>query len=54
MEMRIILARLLWKFDIVSVDGAPNWNPAGEMSRALAYTTWEKPDLNVKVVPVRR
>ncbi|KAH7400489.1 cytochrome P450 [Cadophora sp. MPI-SDFR-AT-0126] len=54
LEMRIILARLLWNFDIVSVDGAPNWNPENEMGRARAFMTWEKPDLILKLVPVRR
>lgn len=54
LEMRIILGRLLWNFDIVSVDGAPNWNPENEMSRARAFMTWEKPDLILKVVPVKR
>ncbi|RDW77740.1 cytochrome P450-10 [Coleophoma cylindrospora] len=54
LEMRIILGRLLWNFDLVSVDGAPNWNPANEMGRARAFMTWEKPDLNVKVVRVQR
>jgi len=52
--MRNILGRLLWNFDIVSVDGVPNWNPEGEMSRARAFMTSEKPDLNVKVVPMNR
>jgi cytochrome P450 len=31
MEMRLILGRLLWNFDIVSTDGAWQWNPEGEM-----------------------
>jgi hypothetical protein len=52
--MRIILGRLLWNFDIVSVDGAPNWNPENEMGRARAFMTWEKPDLILKLVPVKR
>jgi hypothetical protein len=51
--MRIILGRLLWNFDIESVDGAPNWNPAGEMSRARSFMTWEKPDLILKVTKVK-
>jgi hypothetical protein len=54
LNMRNILGRLLWNFDIVSVDGVPNWNPEGEMSRARAFMTSEKPDLNVKVVPMNR
>lgn len=52
--MRIILGRLLWNFDIVSVDGAPNWDPAGEMGKARAFNTWEKPELLCRVVPVKR
>lgn len=50
MEMRVILARVLWNFDVVSTDGAWQWNPEGEMKHMKAYTTWQKPDLNVKVV----
>ncbi|KAG9235555.1 cytochrome P450 [Amylocarpus encephaloides] len=54
LEMRIILGRLLWNFDIISVDGAPNWNPENEMGRARAFMTWEKPDLNLKLKRVVR
>jgi cytochrome P450 len=49
MEMRLILARLLWNFDIVSTDGAWRWDPAGEMKHMRAFNTWEKPDLNIKL-----
>ncbi|CAG8984147.1 hypothetical protein HYALB_00006251 [Hymenoscyphus albidus] len=49
LEMRITLARLLWNFDILSVDGAPNWDPAHEMGRARAFLTWEKPELNLRL-----
>ena len=52
--MRIILGRLLWNFDIVSADGAPNWNPENEMGRARSFTTWEKPDLILKLTLVKR
>ena len=31
MEMRLILGRFLWNFDIVSEDGAWKWNPDGEL-----------------------
>ncbi|KAL3462619.1 cytochrome P450 [Aspergillus heterothallicus] len=54
MEMRVILARLVWNFDFVSVDGAWQWDPEGEMKHMKAYTTWQKPDLNVRVVKVAR
>ena len=52
--MRIILGRLLWNFDIISVDGAPNWNPANDMGRAKAFMTWEKPELNLRLRAVVR
>jgi cytochrome P450 len=54
MEMRLILTRLLWNFDIESVDGAWQWDPEGEMKNMLAYMTWQKPDLNCRAVRVRR
>jgi cytochrome P450 len=49
MEMRLILARLLWNFDIESIDGAMKWNPDGEMKHMRAFNTWEKPELNIRV-----
>jgi len=52
MEMRLILGRLLWNFDLVSVDGAAKWNPDGEMKYMRAFNTWEKPDLLMKLVRV--
>ncbi|KAK4570488.1 hypothetical protein LTR86_002568 [Recurvomyces mirabilis] len=54
MEMRLILGRLLWSFDLVSTDRAWQWDPEGEMKNMRAYMTWEKPDLNVKVKLVER
>ncbi|KAJ5697820.1 hypothetical protein N7488_011504 [Penicillium malachiteum] len=51
--MRLIVSRLLWHFDIVSTDGAWQWNPAGEMKHMKAYNTWQKPELPVKLVKVR-
>jgi len=54
MEMRLILTRILWNFDLISTDGAWQWNPEGEMKNMRAFMTWEKPDLNCKVVKVQR
>ncbi|KAL4738822.1 cytochrome P450 [Aspergillus similis] len=53
MEMRIILARLVWNFDVISTDGAWQWDPEGEMKHMKAYTTWQKPDLNARVIRVQ-
>ncbi|KAF2095599.1 averantin oxidoreductase, partial [Rhizodiscina lignyota] len=49
MEMRIILARLLWNYDLVSTDGAWEWDPDGDMKNMVAFNTWQKPSLNMKV-----
>ncbi|KPI40988.1 Isotrichodermin C-15 hydroxylase [Cyphellophora attinorum] len=54
MEMRLILTRVLWNFDIKSVDGAWQWDPKGEMGNMRAFMTWEKPDLNCTAVRVKR
>lgn len=40
MEMRLILGRLLWKFDIVSTDKAWQWDPTDEMKNMRAFMTW--------------
>ena len=50
MEMRLIVAQLLLNFDIISTDAAWQWDPVGEMKHMRAYMTWEKPELNVKIV----
>lgn len=53
MEMRLIVSRLLWNFDVESTDGAWQWDPTGEMKHMKAYNTWQKPELSVKVIRVR-
>ena len=42
MEMRLILGRLLWSFDIVTTDGAWQWDPSGEMKnmRGILCKCW--------------
>jgi hypothetical protein len=47
MELRIILARIFYSFDLVPTDGAWKWNPEGEMKHMKVFTTWEKPELNL-------
>ncbi|PGH26436.1 hypothetical protein AJ80_01934 [Polytolypa hystricis UAMH7299] len=54
MEMRLILGRLLWSYDLVSTDGAYKWDPEGEMKHMRAFLTWEKPELNIKLRRVIR
>lgn len=49
MEMRVLLARLFWNFDMTSEDGAPLWDPRGEMRYKQAFMVWEKSVVNVKL-----
>ncbi|KAF2265381.1 cytochrome P450 [Lojkania enalia] len=54
MEMRLLFCRLFWLYDIQTADGAPDWITDGQMKNMKAYSTWVKPELNVKVTPVQR
>jgi hypothetical protein len=54
MEQRLIMGRLLWNFDVYSADKAELWESSGEMKHMKAFLTWEKPELNIKLVPVQR
>lgn len=49
MELRLALSRLFWRYD-----GAPDWATQGQMKNMVAYSTWVKPELNVKVTRVVR
>ena len=54
MEMRLIISRLLWNFDIFSVDGAPDWDPTSQTKHMKVFKTWEKKAIMVKVVDLRK
>ena len=45
-EMRLILARILWKFDLELMNDSKAWN---EQS---IYTFWDKGPLNIRLKPV--
>lgn len=53
MEMRVLIARLFWNFDMISDDGAPLWNPQGEMKYKKAFMVWEKSIVNVRLSDIR-
>jgi hypothetical protein len=53
MEMRLMIAQLLWNFDIKRPDGAPLWDPAGEMKYKRAFMVWEKQPLMLQLKDVR-
>jgi cytochrome P450 len=48
-EMRIILARVLWNFDLKLAGDSEDW-----LERQQCYLLWRKPALNVYLTPVVR
>jgi cytochrome P450 len=48
-EMRLIIARLLWNFDLELEEKSRRWIDGMKM-----FTLWEKPPLFVKLKPVVR
>lgn len=48
-EMRLVLARVLWKFDLRLAEDSADW-----MSRQRIYNAWDKGKLNVYLTPVVR
>lgn len=48
-EMRLILAKVLFNFDLELEDKSKNW-----MENQKVFTLWEKPSLMVKLHPVQR
>lgn len=45
-EIRLVLARLVWNFDMEICDEDKNW-----VVEQRAYTVWEKPDLRMWLKP---
>jgi hypothetical protein len=54
MEMRLVLTRMLWNFDIKQVDDMHERDPTNDFQNMRAYSTWQKPGLNVYLIPVKR
>ncbi|KAK1961873.1 cytochrome P450 [Colletotrichum sublineola] len=48
-EMRLILARVLWNYDIKIADDSIDWAPSQKV-----YILWEKGPLNAYLTPVKR
>ncbi|KAL2158774.1 hypothetical protein VTH06DRAFT_3965 [Thermothelomyces fergusii] len=49
-EMRLILARLIWNYDLAFADRETSEN----FLRCKAYTLWMKGPLNIRLIPVRQ
>ncbi|RDW63899.1 cytochrome P450-9 [Coleophoma crateriformis] len=54
LEMRLVLARTIWNFDLVNADSAVEWDAEGDMKHMKAFSTWQKPHLNVVATKVKR
>jgi hypothetical protein len=52
--MRLVMARLIWNFEIHNADDARDWDPEDNMKHMKAYSTWQKPGLNVKATVRQR
>jgi cytochrome P450 len=48
-EMRLILARILFNFNLALADGSENW-----VDRQKIFILWDKPPLPVYLTPVSR
>jgi hypothetical protein len=51
MEMRLAIVRLLYSYDLESADGAPLWNPDGQLKHMKSFMVWDVPPLNVIARP---
>ena len=38
---------MVWNFDLVNADDAHEWDTEGNMKNIKAFSTWQKPGLNV-------
>lgn len=48
-EMRLILARLVWNFDLAITEGSREW-----LHDQRSYLLWDKPDLDIYLTPAKR
>lgn len=48
-EMRVILARIVWNFDMKLADGEGDW-----ISGQKNFLLWNKPPLKVVLTPIER
>ncbi|KAK7178821.1 hypothetical protein DPSP01_014343 [Paraphaeosphaeria sporulosa] len=53
MEMRLIIAKLLWHHDVEMYGSNEVWNPKNEYENMFVYNNWLKPGLKLKLTPRR-
>ncbi|KYG41641.1 hypothetical protein M433DRAFT_75432 [Acidomyces richmondensis BFW] len=49
-EMKLTIARLAFNFEIERADSGEQWNSDGDFRHLRAYSTWQKPELNVRLM----
>ncbi len=54
MEMRLIMGKLIWNYDMDYTDGYDEWDPKQDSKNVLSWIVWHKPGLNVKLTKVTR
>jgi hypothetical protein len=54
LEQRLTLARMIWNFDLANADDAHDWDSDGDFKNIKAYSTWQKPGLNVVATDLRK
>jgi hypothetical protein len=42
MEMRLVLARMIWNFDLYNTDGAIEWDAADNMKVSSAFSSHDR------------
>jgi cytochrome P450 len=56
-SMKLILARLLWRYDLAIAEKSVSGNSGGRreswINEHRAYVSWHVPPLHVKVIPTR-
>jgi len=48
--MKLTMARLAFTFEMERADSGEKWNPDGDFKHLKAYSTWQKPELNVRLM----
>jgi len=52
--MKLVLSRLFFAFELTNADDASGWDADGDFKNMKAFSTWQKPALNVTIKPVKR
>jgi len=54
LEMRLVLGKLIWNYDLEYEQGKKEWVPLQNKSNLAAWIVWHKPSLWARLTPVAR